>query len=34
MAEFVGIGYRKDFGNAFLECAEMQPAFIEVAPEN
>lgn len=30
----VGIGYRKDFAEAFLQSSALQPAFIEVAPEN
>lgn len=30
----VGIGYRKDFAEAFLQSSTLQPAFIEVAPEN
>lgn len=34
MTEHVGIGYRKDFGNEFLESSELSPAFVEVAPEN
>ncbi|MEX2597102.1 MAG: DUF692 domain-containing protein [Salibacteraceae bacterium] len=29
-----GIGYRKDFGTAFLTEESMNPAFVEVAPEN
>jgi uncharacterized protein (UPF0276 family) len=34
MKQFVGIGYRKDFGEEFLESEIMQPSFIELAPEN
>lgn len=34
MTQHVGIGYRKDFGHEFLESPEMNPAFVEVAPEN
>ncbi|MEQ9186419.1 MAG: DUF692 domain-containing protein [Cryomorphaceae bacterium] len=34
MNKHVGIGYRKDFGNAFLESDAVHPAFVEVAPEN
>lgn len=34
MAKYVGIGYRKDFGKAFLESDVLQAAFVEVAPEN
>ena len=30
----VGIGYRKDFGEAFLNSNVLKPAFVEVAPEN
>ncbi|MDE3123938.1 MAG: DUF692 domain-containing protein [Bacteroidota bacterium] len=30
----VGIGYRKDFAADFAESNDMQPSFIEVAPEN
>ncbi|MBO9619560.1 MAG: DUF692 domain-containing protein [Niabella sp.] len=30
----VGIGYRKDFGEAFLTSKVLKPAFVEVAPEN
>ncbi|AHF15242.1 HvfB family MNIO-type RiPP peptide maturase [Niabella soli] len=30
----VGIGYRKDFGEAFLTSDVLKPAFVEVAPEN
>ncbi|MGC8751886.1 DUF692 family multinuclear iron-containing protein, partial [Hydrotalea sp.] len=30
----VGIGYRKDFAEAFAESNVLQPMFIEVAPEN
>jgi len=32
--DMVGIGYRKDFAEAFLQSSTLQPAFIEVAPEN
>jgi uncharacterized protein len=34
MTKHVGIGYRKDFGSAFLESDVLDPAFVEVAPEN
>jgi uncharacterized protein (UPF0276 family) len=34
MKQFVGIGYRKDFGDEFLESENMKPSFIELAPEN
>jgi len=34
MSQHVGIGYRKDFGSAFLESKNLNPAFVEVAPEN
>ena len=34
MSKHVGIGYRKDFGSAFLESDVLDPAFVEVAPEN
>lgn len=34
MKQFVGIGYRKDFGDEFLESDILQPSFIELAPEN
>ena len=30
----IGIGYRKDFSDAFLESSILKPDFIEVAPEN
>jgi uncharacterized protein (UPF0276 family) len=30
----VGIGYRKDFGETFLQSKTLNPSFIEVAPEN
>lgn len=30
----VGIGYRKDFADEFLQSEILKPAFIEVAPEN
>lgn len=30
----VGIGYRKDFAEAFLKSHVLKPSFIEVAPEN
>ncbi len=30
----VGIGYRKDFAETFLQSSTLKPAFIEVAPEN
>lgn len=30
----VGIGYRKEFSKQFLQSSELQPDFIEVAPEN
>lgn len=30
----IGIGYRKDFPDAFLESSILKPDFIEVAPEN
>lgn len=29
-----GIGFRKDFAEAFLEGADLQPSFVELAPEN
>lgn len=32
--EYTGIGFRKDFATSFLEEKNLQPAFIEVAPEN
>jgi len=32
--QFVGIGYRKDFGEDFFQSEILQPAFIEFAPEN
>lgn len=32
--EHVGIGFRKDFAEEFLEGKELTPSFIEVAPEN
>jgi uncharacterized protein (UPF0276 family) len=34
MKQFVGIGYRKDFGEEFLASEVLQPSFIEFAPEN
>jgi len=34
MKKFTGIGFRKDFAEAFLQRDILQPAFIEVAPEN
>lgn len=34
MNKHVGIGFRKDFGQEFVLGNELQPAFIEVAPEN
>ncbi len=34
MKQFVGIGYRKDFGEEFLQSEILQPSFIELAPEN
>ncbi len=34
MKKFVGIGYRKDFGEEFLQSEILQPSFIELAPEN
>ncbi len=34
MKQFVGIGYRKDFGEDFFQSEILQPAFIEFAPEN
>lgn len=34
MKKFAGLGYRKDFGPQFLENTEVNPAFVEVAPEN
>ncbi|GMU95756.1 DUF692 domain-containing protein [Ignavibacterium album] len=34
MKQFVGIGYRKDFGEDFLHSEILQPSFIELAPEN
>ncbi len=34
MNQHVGIGYRKDFGSAFLNSEEVHPAFVEIAPEN
>ncbi|MCA6437261.1 MAG: DUF692 domain-containing protein [Bacteroidota bacterium] len=30
----IGIGFRKDFAEEFLNSTELQPAFIELAPEN
>ncbi len=32
--QHVGLGYRKDFGEAFFETPGLEPAFVEVAPEN
>lgn len=32
--QHVGLGYRKDFGEAFFETPGLDPAFVEVAPEN
>ncbi|GAB5539004.1 MAG: DUF692 domain-containing protein [Salibacteraceae bacterium] len=34
MGKHVGIGYRKDFGEEFLQSGSLDPAFVEVAPEN
>jgi uncharacterized protein (UPF0276 family) len=34
MYRMVGIGYRKDFAEAFLQSNALAPSFIEVAPEN
>jgi len=34
MKQVVGIGYRKDFGEEFLQSEILQPSFIELAPEN
>ncbi len=34
MKQFVGIGYRKEFGEDFLYSEILQPSFIEFAPEN
>jgi len=34
MKQFVGIGYRKEFGEDFLQSKILQPSFIEFAPEN
>ena len=34
MKQQVGIGYRKEFGKAFLENESLNPSFVEVAPEN
>ena len=34
MKQFVGIGYRKDFGEEFLQSEILQPSFIELALEN
>lgn len=34
MTKHVGIGYRKDFGTHFMEGGSINPAFVEVAPEN
>ncbi len=34
MNNFVGIGYRKEFGEDFFDNEQLQPAFIELAPEN
>ena len=34
MKQFVGIGYRKDFGEDFLQSKILEPSFIELAPEN
>lgn len=30
----IGIGYRKEFSSAFLNSSDLQPDFVEVAPEN
>ena len=30
----IGLGYRKDFAEEFMQSKLLQPAFIEVAPEN
>lgn len=32
--EYIGIGYRKDFGEGFHTSEKLHPAFVEVAPEN
>ncbi len=34
MKQFVGIGYRKEFGEDFLYSEILRPSFIEFAPEN
>lgn len=34
MKQFVGIGFRKDFGEEFFGSEVLQPSFIEFAPEN
>jgi uncharacterized protein len=34
MKQFIGIGYRKDFGEQFFGSEILQPSFIEFAPEN
>lgn len=34
MKQFVGIGFRKDFGEDFFGSEILQPSFIEFAPEN
>lgn len=34
MNEFVGIGYRKEFGSSFHDQKVIHPAFVEIAPEN
>lgn len=34
MNQFIGIGFRKEFAEEFLSGKDLQPAFVEVAPEN
>lgn len=34
MNNYIGIGFRKDFSEAFLAGSPLKPAFIELAPEN
>lgn len=34
MNKYIGIGFRKDFAAEFLSGKDLQPAFVEVAPEN
>jgi len=30
----IGLGYRRDFAEQFLECNTIKPGFVEFAPEN